>query len=91
VTKCFQVSFVPLHVESKSKLATVLSAVDKANGFVFDSGSRSQGALARTAAGGANFDYARTGDVKERYVDQNEEKLGNDLDEVGADKPGFQV
>ena len=45
--------------------------------------------LAGSALGGADFEWAKTGDLRAEYMDTSE-TLGNDLDKVDID-PQFQV
>ncbi|KAM6399702.1 GPN-loop GTPase 2 [Rhynochetos jubatus] len=62
------VSFVPLNVQDKESMRRVLQAVDKANGYSFgDREHRSLEAL-MSAAVGADFHFASTLAVQEKYV-----------------------
>lgn len=91
------VNFIPCTVQSKEKMLAVSQAVDRANGYVFGSGEeRSMRNLMGTALGGVDFQWAKTGDIRTQYMDQDgaEEqdfKLGNDLDKVDLKDPQFQV
>ena len=65
------------------------------SGYVFGSGEeRSMRNLMGSALCGADFEWSKTGDVRTKYMDQDDEKegekLGNDLDNVDID-PQFQV
>ena len=58
--------------------------------YVFGSGEeRNMRAMMGSALGGADFEWAKTGDLRAEYMDTNE-TLGNDLDKVDID-PQFQV
>ena len=46
-------------------------------------------AMMGSALGGADFEWAKTGDLQAEYMDTSE-TLGNDLDKVDID-PQFQV
>lgn len=100
---CFflQVTFLPLNVNSKERMLRVLSAVDKANGFCFSGAPGGSGmrSLASTAVGDTQFEYARTGEVRERFVKEEgggggegegRKQLWNDLDKVEINSD-FQV
>jgi len=94
------VNFLPITVKSKERLLAASQVVDKANGYVFGSGEeRSMRNLMGSALGGADFEWAKTGDLQSQYMgDAREEEmgahekelLGNDLDFVDID-PQFQV
>jgi len=86
------VNFIPLTVKSKEKMLAVSHAVDKANGYVFGSGEeRSMRALMGSALGGADFEWAKTGDIRTEYMEQGEQTINNDLDKVDITDPQFQV
>ncbi|XP_059161678.1 GPN-loop GTPase 2-like isoform X2 [Physella acuta] len=73
------VTFVPLSVEDKESILRVLKVVDKSNGYVFGSlEDRSLESLMSCAVG-AEFEYDKIKDVKEKYMDMETE----DLDESG--------
>ena len=58
--------------------------------YVFGSGEeRNLRAMMGSALGGADFEWAKTGDLRAEYMD-TDETLGNDLDKVDID-PQFQV
>ena len=58
--------------------------------YVFGSGEeRNLRAMMGSALGGADFEWAKTGDLRAEYMDTSE-TLGNDLDKVDID-PQFQV
>ena len=58
--------------------------------YVFGSGEeRNMRTMMGSALGGADFEWAKTGDLRAEYMDTNE-TLGNDLDKVDID-PQFQV
>jgi len=88
------VNFVPVTVKSKERMLAVSHLVDKANGYVFGSGEeRSLRNLMGCALGGTDFEWAKTGDLRTEYMNEEEEereKMGNDLDKVNID-PQFQV
>ena len=97
-------SFLPLNVESKERMLSVLAAADKAGGYCYSGSGQSMRSLASAAAGGATFEYARTGEVSERFVLRDEaedeararvgevrERLWNDLDKMERMDPDFQV
>jgi len=86
------VNFLPVTVKSKERMLVVSQAVDKANGYVFGSGEeRSMRNLMGSALGGADFEWAKTGELRTEYMkDNKEEQFGNDLDKVDIDSQ-FQV
>jgi len=91
ITDYSLVNFLPVTVKSKEMLLAVSHQVDKANGFVFGSGEeRNMRNMAGTALGGADFEWAKTGDIKEKYM-KEDEAMGNDLDLVDVGDPQFQV
>ena len=61
--------------------------------YVFGSGEeRNMRNLAGSALGGADFEWAKTAEAREKYMGEpGEEKLGNDLDSVDVRDPQFQV
>ncbi|BFY97412.1 hypothetical protein BsWGS_00452 [Bradybaena similaris] len=66
------VSFLPLSVEDKESMLRVLKAVDKCNGYVFGSlEDRSLESLMSCAVG-AEFEYDKIRDIKERYMEADE-------------------
>jgi len=84
------VNFLPVTVKSKERMLTASQTIDKANGYVFGSGEeRNMRAMMGSALGGADFEWAKTGDLRAEYMDTSE-TLGNDLDKVDID-PQFQV
>jgi len=84
------VNFLPVTVKSKERMLVASQTIDKANGYVFGSGEeRNMRAMMGSALGGADFEWAKTGDLRAEYMDTNE-TLGNDLDKVDID-PQFQV
>lgn len=86
------VNFLPITVKSKERMLAASQVIDKANGYVFGSGEeRNMRAMMGSALGGADFEWAKTGDLRTEYMEVEErEKLGNDLDKVDID-PQFQV
>jgi len=93
ITDYSLVNFVPITVKSKERMLAVSQLVDKANGYIFGSGEeRSIRNMAGSAFGGADFEDAKIGDIREKYMDTGgEELLGNDLDKVDLTDPQFQV
>jgi len=86
------VNFLPLTVRSKERMLAVSQAVDKANGYIFGSGEeRNMRALMGSALGGADFEWAKTGDIRTEYMEQGEQTINNDLDKVDLSDPQFQV
>jgi len=84
------VNFLPVTVKSKERMLIASQTIDKANGYVFGSGEeRNMRAMMGSALGGADFEWAKTGDLQAEYMDTSE-TLGNDLDKVDID-PQFQV
>ncbi|KAK7009701.1 GPN-loop GTPase 2 [Biomphalaria glabrata] len=68
------VTFIPLSVEDKESMMRVLKSVDKCNGYVFGSvEDRSLEALMSCAVG-AEFEYDKIKNVKEKYMDIDEEE-----------------
>merc|ERR1719153_53524 len=87
------VNFLPITVKSKERMVAASQVIDKANGYVFGSGEeRNIRALMGSALGGADFQWAKTGDLRTEYMEDEEEPelLGNDLDKVDRG-PKFQV
>jgi len=87
------VNFLPVTVKSKERMLAASQVIDKANGYVFGTGEeRNLRAMMGTALGGADFEWAKTGDLRSQYMgEQEEEMLGNDLDKVLDCDPQFQV
>jgi len=78
------VNFVPLSVNSKEMILNVKNNIDKANGYCFGVKERtSMESLMSTAYGVTDFEYAKTSEVRENYMD-------NDLDKIDRE-PGFQL
>lgn len=95
ITDYSLVNFIPVTVKSKERMLAVSQQVDKANGYVFGSGEeRNLRNMMGSALGGADFEWAKTGDLRTDYMgdgaETEEEGLGNDLDKVNID-PQFQV
>jgi len=95
ITDYSLVNFVPVTVRSKERMVAVSQLVDKANGYVFGTGEeRNLRAMMGSALGGADFEWAKTGDLRAQYMsgpeEEEEEGLGNDLDKVDSG-PEFQV
>ncbi|XP_053124856.1 GPN-loop GTPase 2 [Hemicordylus capensis] len=67
------VSFIPLNVQDKESMQRVMQAVDKANGYSFGDVERRSLEALMSAAMGADFHFASTLAVQEKYV-QPEEK-----------------
>ncbi|XP_023331962.1 GPN-loop GTPase 2 [Eurytemora carolleeae] len=83
------VNYVPVTVKSKERMLAASNLVDKANGYVFGTGEeRNLKNLMGSALGGADFEWAKTGDIRTEYME--DENMGNDLDKVDID-PQFQV
>jgi len=96
VTDYSLVNFIPVTVKSKERMLAVSQQVDKANGYVFGSGEeRNLRNMMGSALGGADFEWAKTGDLRTDYMgdaaEGKEEGLGNDLDKVNIADPQFQV
>uniref|UniRef100_A0A8B9N4N9 GPN-loop GTPase 2 n=1 Tax=Accipiter nisus TaxID=211598 RepID=A0A8B9N4N9_9AVES len=73
------VSFVPLNVQDKESMRQVMKAVDKANGYSFgDQEHRSLEAL-MSAAVGADFHFASTLAVQERYVQSQDKAVEEEV------------
>ncbi|NWW86264.1 GPN2 GTPase, partial [Rhynochetos jubatus] len=73
------VSFVPLNVQDKESMRRVLQAVDKANGYSFgDREHRSLEAL-MSAAVGADFHFASTLAVQEKYVHSRDKAVEEEV------------
>lgn len=98
ITDYSLVNFVPVTVKSKERMVAVSQLVDKANGYVFGTGEeRNLRAMMGSALGGADFEWAKTGDIRAQYMsteggeeEEEEMLLGNDLDKVDIG-PQFQV
>jgi len=85
------VNFHPVTIKSKERMLAASQVIDKANGYIFGSGEeRNLRNLMGSALGGADFEWAKTGDVRTEYMGERE-KLGNDLDKVDLNDPQFQV
>lgn len=87
------VNFLPITVKSKERMLAASQVIDKANGYVFGSGEeRNMRAMMGSALGGADFEWAKTGNLRTEYMEDEEERelLGNDLDKIDID-PQFQV
>jgi GTPase SAR1 family protein len=97
------VNFVPLSVNSKERMFVVKNAIDRANGYCFGSEEeRSLRQMTTSAFGQVDFEYAKTGDIREHFMDldgeeasrENRKKpkvsLGNGLDDIDME-PGFQI
>ena len=96
-----------MDISSKDRLLQVLSAVDKANGFCFSGSGSSMRSLSASAVGGSQFEYARTGEIREKYLDREANEARQDgageqgrrgsRERLGNDldkvdiNPGFQV
>lgn len=96
ITDYSLVSFIPVTIKSKERMLAVSQHVDKANGYVFGSGEeRNMRNMMASALGGADFEWAKTGDIREKYMDteenENNDDIGNDLDKVDIRDPQFQV
>ncbi|KFO73680.1 GPN-loop GTPase 2, partial [Cuculus canorus] len=73
------VSFVPLNVQDKESMRQVMQAVDKANGYSFgDQEHRSLEAL-MSAAVGADFHFASTLAVQEKYVESQDKAVEEEV------------
>lgn len=73
------VSFVPLNVQDKQSMRQVMQAVDKANGYSFgDQEHRSLEAL-MSAAVGADFHFASTLAVQEKYVQSQDKAVEEEV------------
>ncbi|NXC19220.1 GPN2 GTPase, partial [Corythaeola cristata] len=73
------VSFVPLNVQDKESMRQVMQAVDKANGYSFgDEEHRSLEAL-MSAAVGADFHFASTLAVQEKYVQSQDKAVEEEV------------
>jgi len=97
ITDYSLVNFIPLTVKSKDRMLAVSQHIDKANGYVFGCAEeRTTRSMMGSVFGGADFEWSKTGDVREEYMDANIDddddtaKLGNDLDKVDIG-PQFQV
>ena len=77
----------PCSFGTRANLSCSLSLLPR---YVFGSGEeRNMRAMMGSALGGADFEWAKTGDLRAEYMDTSE-TLGNDLDKVDID-PQFQV
>ncbi|XP_053942602.1 GPN-loop GTPase 2 [Cuculus canorus] len=73
------VSFIPLNVQDKESMRQVMQAVDKANGYSFgDQEHRSLEAL-MSAAVGADFHFASTLAVQEKYVESQDKAVEEEV------------
>lgn len=67
------VSFVPLNVQDKESMLRVMKVADKANGYVFgDLEERDMQSLMSCAIG-AEFEYEKIQDIREKYMDVSSE------------------
>ncbi|XP_067666928.1 GPN-loop GTPase 2-like [Haliotis asinina] len=72
------VSFVMLNIQDKESMLRVMKSVDKANGYVFgDTEERSIQSLLSCAVG-AEFEYDKIRDVREKYMDIDAEAEDQD-------------
>lgn len=92
ITDYSLVNFIPVTVKSKERMLAVSQQVDKANGYVFGSGEeRKFRNIVGSALGGADFEWAKTGDLRTQYTeDKKEERLGNNMDNLDIG-PEFQL
>lgn len=73
------VSFVPLNVQDKQSMITVLRAVDKANGYCFgDLEERNLQAM-MSAAVGADFQFDMTLGVQEKYIETSGKSVEEEM------------
>lgn len=76
------VSFVPLNVQDKKSMTRVLRTVDKANGYCFgDLEERNLQAM-MSAAVGADFHFSSTLGVQERYFEEGDATVEEELMEL---------
>jgi GTPase SAR1 family protein len=87
------VNFVPLSVDSKEQMLNVKNSVDKANGYCFGTKAeeRNVQSLMSCAFGTTDFEYSKTSEVREKFMNDQDDRIGNDLDKVDLKDPGFQV
>lgn len=67
------VSFIPLNINDKNCVLRVKNAVDKANGYIYGSGEQRNIQALLACAVGAEFEYEKIGDVRERYMADDED------------------
>ena len=70
------VNFIPLNVESKEMMLNVKNNVDKANGYCFGPEERNVQAYMSSAYGVTDFEYSKTSEVREQYMDNDLDKRG---------------
>ncbi|XP_052100414.1 GPN-loop GTPase 2-like isoform X2 [Mytilus californianus] len=74
------VSFVPLFVEEKESMLRMLKQVDKANGYVFGDTEERNIQTLLSCAVGAEFEYEKIKDIREKYMDTEIECDSNEQD-----------
>lgn len=62
------VSFVPLNVQDKESMLSVLKQVDKANGCCFGTNEERSIQKLLSSAVGADFEYFKSATVHEKYI-----------------------
>lgn len=63
------VSFIPLNIQEKESVLQVMNSIDKANGYVYGTGEERNIQKLLSTAVGADFQYFKTADIQEKYVD----------------------
>jgi len=94
ITDYSLVNFMPMTIKSKERMLAVSQQIDKANGYVFGVGEeRNVRNMMGSALGGADFEWAKTGDLRTEYTEEkggkSEGYFNNDLDKVDIG-PEFQ-
>lgn len=74
------VSFTALSVQDKETMLRVKKAVDKANGYVFGDGEERTLESLMSCAVGAEFEYEKIKDVREKYTDTATEMDAEETD-----------
>ncbi|XP_041366929.1 GPN-loop GTPase 2-like [Gigantopelta aegis] len=75
------VSFVALNIQDKESVLRVTRVIDKANGFIFgDSEERNIQAMLSCAMG-AEFEYEKIKDIREKYMDTDTDMNVGDVDD----------
>ncbi|XP_024258423.1 GPN-loop GTPase 2 [Oncorhynchus tshawytscha] len=73
------VSFVPLNVQDRESMTQVLRTVDKANGYCFGNLEERNLQAMMSAAVGADFQFTATLGVQERYVEDGEKTVEEEV------------
>ena len=94
------VNFIPLSIESKEMMLNVKNNIDKANGYCFGAEERNIQSYMSSAYGVTDFEYSKTSEVREKFMEKELDKIDQDTKDTLAENPnviikdgskGFQV